>query len=42
MRNTSFLPEREFELIVRLRGVSNTKAKRDLNFQSRPLEWIAD
>ena len=25
-----------------MRGVSNAKAKRDLNFQPRPLEWIVD
>jgi hypothetical protein len=25
-----------------MRGVSNAKAKRELNFQPRPLEWIAD
>ena len=25
-----------------LRGVSNAKAKRELNFQPRPLEWIVD
>jgi hypothetical protein len=23
-----------------MRGVSNAKAKRELNFQPRPLEWI--
>ena len=27
---------------TKLRGVSNAKAKRELNFQPRPLEWIAD
>jgi len=27
---------------TRLRGVSNAKAKRELNFQPRPLEWIVD
>jgi len=27
---------------TRLRGVSNAKAKRGLNFQPRPLEWISD
>ena len=27
---------------TQLRGVSNAKAKRDLNFQPRPLEWIVD
>ena len=27
---------------TRMRGVSNSKAKRDLNFQPRPLEWIVD
>src|SRR6478672_4957058 len=27
---------------TKMRGVSNTKAKRDLNFQPRPLEWIVD
>jgi 2-alkyl-3-oxoalkanoate reductase len=26
---------------TQIRGVSNAKAKRDLNFQPRPLEWIA-
>jgi 2-alkyl-3-oxoalkanoate reductase len=26
---------------TRMRGVSNAKAKRELNFQPRPLEWIA-
>jgi 2-alkyl-3-oxoalkanoate reductase len=25
---------------TRMRGVSNAKAKRELNFQPRPLEWI--
>jgi len=25
---------------TRLRGVSNEKAKRELNFQPRPLEWL--
>jgi hypothetical protein len=25
-----------------MRGVSNTKAKRDLTFRPRPLEWIVD
>ena len=25
-----------------MRGVSNAKAKRELNFQPRPLEWIVD
>jgi 2-alkyl-3-oxoalkanoate reductase len=27
---------------TRLRGASNAKAKRDLNFQPRPLEWISN
>jgi nucleoside-diphosphate-sugar epimerase len=27
---------------TKLRGVSNAKAKRELNFQPRPLEWIVD
>src|SRR5262245_18688418 len=27
---------------TRLRGASNAKAKRELNFQPRPLEWIVD
>lgn len=27
---------------TRMRGVSNAKAKRELNFRPRPLEWIAD
>src|ERR671916_189323 len=27
---------------TQLRGVSNAKAKRELHFQPRPLEWIAD
>jgi nucleoside-diphosphate-sugar epimerase len=27
---------------TRMRGVSNAKAKHDLNFQPRPLEWIID
>jgi len=27
---------------TQMRGVSNAKAKRDLNFQPRPLEWIVD
>ena len=27
---------------TQMRGVSNTKAKRELNFQPRPLEWIVD
>jgi 2-alkyl-3-oxoalkanoate reductase len=27
---------------TRMRGVSNAKAKRDLHFQPRPLEWIVD
>ena len=27
---------------TRMRGVSNAKAKRELNFQPRPLEWIAN
>ncbi|HWS87681.1 MAG TPA: NAD(P)-dependent oxidoreductase [Pyrinomonadaceae bacterium] len=27
---------------TRMRGVSNAKAKRELNFQPRPLEWVAD
>lgn len=27
---------------TRMRGVSNAKAKRELNFQPRPLEWIVD
>jgi nucleoside-diphosphate-sugar epimerase len=27
---------------TQMRGVSNAKAKRKLNFQPRPLEWIAD
>jgi nucleoside-diphosphate-sugar epimerase len=26
----------------RMRGVSNAKAKRELNFQPRQLEWIVD
>jgi hypothetical protein len=25
-----------------MRGVSNAKAKRELNFQPRPLEWIVN
>jgi hypothetical protein len=25
---------------TQIRGVSNAKAKRDLNFQPRPLEWV--
>ena len=25
---------------TRLRGASNEKAKRELNFQPRPLEWL--
>ena len=25
---------------TQMRGVSNAKAKRELNFQPRPLEWI--
>jgi hypothetical protein len=28
--------------VTQMRGVSNAKAKRELNFQPRPLEWIAD
>ncbi|HEX7315648.1 MAG TPA: NAD(P)-dependent oxidoreductase [Pyrinomonadaceae bacterium] len=27
---------------TRMRGVSNAKAKRELNFQPRPLEWLGD
>jgi nucleoside-diphosphate-sugar epimerase len=27
---------------TKMRGVSNAKAKRELNFQPRPLEWIAE
>jgi hypothetical protein len=27
---------------TKMRGVSNAKAKRDLNFQPRPLEWVVD
>ncbi len=27
---------------TQMRGVSNAKAKRELNFQARPLEWIVD
>jgi nucleoside-diphosphate-sugar epimerase len=27
---------------TRMRGVSNAKAKRELHFQPRPLEWVAD
>lgn len=27
---------------IQMRGVSNAKAKRELNFQPRPLEWIVD
>jgi nucleoside-diphosphate-sugar epimerase len=27
---------------TQMRGASNTKAKRELNFQPRPLEWVAD
>ena len=27
---------------TQIRGVSNAKAKRELNFRPRPLEWIAD
>lgn len=27
---------------TRMRGVSNAKAKRELNFQPRPLDWIVD
>ena len=27
---------------TQMRGVSNAKAKRELNFQPRPLEWISD
>ena len=27
---------------TRMRGVSNSKAKRELNFRPRPLEWIVD
>jgi nucleoside-diphosphate-sugar epimerase len=27
---------------TQMRGASNAKAKRELNFQARPLEWIAD
>ena len=27
---------------TQMRGASNAKAKRDLNFQPRPLEWIVD
>lgn len=27
---------------TQLRGVSNAKAKRELNFHPRPLEWIVD
>jgi nucleoside-diphosphate-sugar epimerase len=27
---------------TQMRGVSNTKAKRELNFQPRPLEWVVD
>ena len=27
---------------TQMRGVSNAKARRDLNFQPRPLEWIVD
>src|SRR4029453_5929831 len=27
---------------TQMRGVSNAKAKRELNFQPRPLEWIVD
>jgi nucleoside-diphosphate-sugar epimerase len=26
---------------TQMRGVSNAKAKRELNFQPRPLEWMA-
>jgi len=27
---------------TQMRGVSNAKAKRELNFQPRPLEWLAN
>ena len=27
---------------TQMRGVSNAKAKRELNFQPRPLEWMAE
>jgi 2-alkyl-3-oxoalkanoate reductase len=27
---------------TKMRGLSNAKAKRDLNFQPRPLEWVVD
>ena len=27
---------------TQMRGVSNAKAKRELHFQPRPLEWIAE
>ena len=27
---------------TQMRGVSNAKAKRELNFQPRPLEWIVE
>jgi hypothetical protein len=27
---------------TRLRGASNAKAQRELNFQPRPLEWIVE
>jgi nucleoside-diphosphate-sugar epimerase len=27
---------------TRMRGVSNAKAKRELDFQPRPLEWVVD
>jgi 2-alkyl-3-oxoalkanoate reductase len=27
---------------TQMRGVSNAKAKHELNFQPRPLEWIVD
>jgi 2-alkyl-3-oxoalkanoate reductase len=27
---------------TQMRGVSNARAKRELNFRPRPLEWIVD
>jgi hypothetical protein len=27
---------------TQMRGASNAKAKRELNFQPRPLEWVVD
>jgi hypothetical protein len=41
-RLAKFAPEEGVDAVyygTQMRGVSNAKAKRELNFQPRPLEW---